>query len=104
VLLLIAAISVFGCSSQQETRTGESTTTTEPAIFPCTRIARSRVPSSSRRAAQSSRSRKLVGYDHNLEGVEIELSVDLARFNQSRKSVKRKSPFQDRKSNRTAVS
>jgi hypothetical protein len=30
VLLLIAAISAFGCSSQQETGTRESTTSTEP--------------------------------------------------------------------------
>jgi len=36
--------------------------------------------------------------DSLAEGVEFELSVDLARLNQSRKSVKKKSPFQDRRS------
>jgi len=42
--------------------------------------------------------------DSLAERVEFELSVDSARFNQSRKSVKKKSPFQDRRSNRTAAS
>jgi hypothetical protein len=36
--------------------------------------------------------------DSLAEGVEFELSVDLARLNQSRKSVKKKSLFQDRRS------
>jgi hypothetical protein len=50
------------------------------------------------RAFDTANERNQKNEDSLAEGVEFELSVDLARLNQSRKSVKKKSPFQDRRS------